>query len=277
MAGCGSFLRLKKGGRGKRQRGGRLAHWQLHLWLSRAFVAFTEPTGKINEQIRSSSSLRDADTVAEDIGVHQLERLVELLTSSECEELLVALSHPEPNIMEHLKHLTDDGSQFKPRAKRDLSYAGEQAKCRTALEDWLLKHGEQTYYDRLSRALHHIGRMDIAIEAGKNINQDHILKLKRYVEDYHKYAQTLNIPTMPMDSKDGKRERRAAKKSKATDLDWKHLDLIVERSPLRPYLKGPLDVVLPILCGILAGFGGTLLLGTSVLLLILRISHQRPE
>lgn len=35
--------------------------------------------------------------------------------------------------------------------------------CRTALTDWLLRYGEQTYYDRLSRALQHIGRTDIAI------------------------------------------------------------------------------------------------------------------
>lgn len=31
-------------------------------------------------------------------------------------------------------------------------------------------------------------------EVGKNINQDLSLKLKRFVEDYHKYAQSLNIP-----------------------------------------------------------------------------------
>lgn len=31
-------------------------------------------------------------------------------------------------------------------------------------------------------------------EVGKNINQDLSLRLKRFVEDYHKYAQSLNIP-----------------------------------------------------------------------------------
>ena len=38
-----------------------------------------------------------------------------------------------------------------------------EAQCRAALTDWLLRYGEQTYYDRLSRALQHIGRTDIAI------------------------------------------------------------------------------------------------------------------
>lgn len=63
--------------------------------------------------------------VAEDIGVHQLERLVELLTSTECEDLLFALSHPEENIFQHLERLSAEKNQLdlKPRAKRDTSPA----------------------------------------------------------------------------------------------------------------------------------------------------------
>ena len=38
-----------------------------------------------------------------------------------------------------------------------------EAQCRAALTDWLLRYGEQTYYDRLSRALRHIGRADVAM------------------------------------------------------------------------------------------------------------------
>lgn len=38
-----------------------------------------------------------------------------------------------------------------------------EARCRTALTDWLQKYGEQIYYDRLTRALQHIGRTDVAI------------------------------------------------------------------------------------------------------------------
>lgn len=44
-----------------------------------------------------------------------------------------------------------------------LCLPDSEAQCRTALTDWLLRYGEQTYYDRLSRALQHIGRTDIAI------------------------------------------------------------------------------------------------------------------
>lgn len=61
--------------------------------------------------------------MAEDIGAHQLERLVELLTPKECEDLLVALSHPEENIFQHIERLSPEKNQFnlKQRAKRDTS------------------------------------------------------------------------------------------------------------------------------------------------------------
>ncbi|XP_076598175.1 transmembrane and death domain protein 1 [Chaetodon auriga] len=218
--------------------------------------------------------------VAEDISVHQLQRLVELLTSKECEDLLFALSHPEENIFQHLERLSLEKNQLdlKPRAKRDTSAAADsEAQCRTALTDWLLRYGEQTYYDRLSRALQHIGRADIAIEVGKNINQDKILSLKRYVEDYHKYVSSLNLPPVQSDAKDHQHEGQRVRKRKVRDLTWRDLDLIVERAPVPPYQKGPLDVALPLLYGILLGFGGTLLVGVSILLVVVRVSRSHQQ
>ncbi|CAJ1084556.1 LOW QUALITY PROTEIN: uncharacterized protein C12orf81-like [Xyrichtys novacula] len=153
-------------------------------------------------------------SLSEDIGVHQLERLVELLTSSECEDLLFTLSHPEENIFRHLERLSPERNRLdlKPRAKRDASSEKDsEVQCRTALTDWLLKYGEQTYYDRLSRALQHIGRTDIAMEVGKNINQDKLLNLKRYVEEYHKYASSLNVPPIQSDSKNKKQKVKKRK------------------------------------------------------------------
>lgn len=49
-----------------------------------------------------------------------------------------------------------------------LCLPDSEAECRTALSDWLLKYGEQIYYDRLSRALQHVGRTDIAIGERQN-------------------------------------------------------------------------------------------------------------
>lgn len=70
-------------------------------------------------------SLCSVCLVAEDISVHQLERLVELLTSKECKDLLFTLSHPEENIFQHLEHLSAGNNQLdlKPRAKRDTTSA----------------------------------------------------------------------------------------------------------------------------------------------------------
>lgn len=61
--------------------------------------------------------------VAEDIGTHQLERLVELLTPQECKDLLRTLSHPEENIFQRVERLSPEQNQLdlKPRAKRDTS------------------------------------------------------------------------------------------------------------------------------------------------------------
>ncbi|KAF7662098.1 hypothetical protein LDENG_00245250 [Lucifuga dentata] len=97
---------------------------------------------------------------------HQLELLVEMLTYKECEDLLMALSYPEDSILKNLERLSSENNQLstKTRTKRDGSSAVDwAAQCRTALTDWLLKYGEQIYYDRLFRALQHIGRTDIAI------------------------------------------------------------------------------------------------------------------
>ncbi|MED6275062.1 hypothetical protein CHARACLAT_022609 [Characodon lateralis] len=114
----------------------------------------------------TGSPTREQETVAEDIGIHQLERLVEQLTSKECEDLLLALSRPEEEIFQHIDRLSPENNQLdvKLRAKRDTSSAADQnSQCRTALTDWLLVFGQKIYYNRLSRALQHIGRTDIAL------------------------------------------------------------------------------------------------------------------
>ncbi|XP_029975377.1 transmembrane and death domain protein 1 [Salarias fasciatus] len=225
-----------------------------------------------------ADSMVGEDTVAEDIGVHQLERLVEMLTPTECEDLLAALSQPEEDIFQHLERLTPEKNDLdlKPRAKRDTAEAADsEAQCRTALTDWLLRHGEETYYDRLTRALQRIGRTDVAIEVGKNINQEKALSLKRYVEDYHKYVNSLNLKSLKFNTKTHRDAGRKVKRRKVRDLTWRDLDLIVQRAAVPPYQKGLLDVVLPLVCGLLAGFGATLVLGVSLSLITVYICDRR--
>ncbi|KAF7209173.1 transmembrane and death domain protein 1 isoform X2 [Nothobranchius furzeri] len=230
--------------------------------------------------ILSQSSTLEEDTVAADISRHQLKRLEEMLTAKECEDLLSLLSSPEENIFQHIDRLSPENNQLdvRLRAKRHVfsSAADGETQCHTALTDWLLKYGEKTYYDRLSRALQHIGRTDIAIEVGKNINQDKTLSLKRYVEDYHTYVNSLNLQSENTDSKKRQRERRI-EKLKLRDLTWRDLDLIVERAPVPLYPKGPWDVAGPLFYGVLLGFGGTLLACVFLFLLIAHLPQREQQ
>ncbi|KAJ0036296.1 hypothetical protein NQD34_004973, partial [Periophthalmus magnuspinnatus] len=195
----------------------------------------------------------------EDIGTHQLERLVKLLTLKECEDLVVALSSPEEDVFKRLELLSPENNQLRlqPLNKRALLSSAQEAEaeCRNALTDWLVENGEEIYHNRLTRALQHIGRTDVAIEVGKNINQDKSLNLKRYVEDYHKIVSSFNVPEEQPNATDKKTRRL-----KLSDLSGRDLDVIIQRAPVPPYGMGPLDVLMPVCWGFLLGFCGTLLI-----------------
>ncbi|XP_055366344.1 transmembrane and death domain protein 1-like isoform X2 [Betta splendens] len=221
------------------------------------------------------SSLQQ-DTVAADVSGRQLERLVELLTSKECEDLLFALSHPEEDVFQQLERLSAQQNPLglAARSKRDAASAEDSgARCRAALTDWLLENGARTYYDRLARALQRVGRTDVAI-VGKNINQDMALNIKHYVEDYHKFVSSLNVPSVESDANDHQQRDPRVRRRRVRDLTWRDLDLIVERAPVPPYQKGPMDVVLPLLHGLLLGFGGTFLASVSILLILAHVSRR---
>ncbi|XP_029580254.1 si:ch211-226m16.3 protein [Salmo trutta] len=152
-----------------------------------------------------------------------------------------------------------------------------EAQCRTALTDWLLKHGEQTYYDRLSRALQHIGRTDIAIEVGKNINQDKTLSIKKYVEEYHQRVSSIESPLVQSETEehhvDPKPQARHVRNIPVKELIWSDLELVVERAPVQPYQRRLLDGAWPLVYGVLLGFAGTFLMGVPILLFLLYISR----
>lgn len=61
------------------------------------------------------------------------------------------------------------------------------------------------------------------------------------------------------------------------DLSWRDLDLIVERGPVPLYQKGPLDVIMPVLYGLLLGFGGTFFTGLLILLALVHISNRDQD
>ncbi|XP_061115070.1 transmembrane and death domain protein 1-like [Conger conger] len=209
--------------------------------------------------------------VAEDLGVHQLGRLVELLTHRECENLLAALSHPEDSVFHQLERLSPESNDLglPPRVRRDTD---RETQCRTALTGWLVNHGQQMYYDRLSRALQRIGRTDIAIEVGKNINQDKALSLQKYVEDYHRRVEAVGSSLVEPDMEPLQLASRQSTRQ-VRDLTWKDLELVVEREQRPPYSRRLADGVLPLVYGLVLGFTGALLVGALVLFCALHISQ----
>lgn len=97
--------------------------WPLNTSLSQLFHWFYScSSGSLYTLLISVCCVR---LVAEDISVHQLARLVELLTSKECEDLLFALSHPEENIFQQLERLSAENNHLDlmPRSKRDTTSA----------------------------------------------------------------------------------------------------------------------------------------------------------
>lgn len=71
--------------------------------------------------------------VAHDIGPHQLERLVELLTLQECEDLLHTLSHPEENIFQHIDKLSPENNQLRTQSRAKREAASSAAGTESAL------------------------------------------------------------------------------------------------------------------------------------------------
>ncbi|XP_018921198.1 transmembrane and death domain protein 1-like [Cyprinus carpio] len=219
-----------------------------------------------------SPNLAD-DTVAEDIGPHQLERLVELLTAHECEELISAISQPEESIFKHLDRLSAERNQLlHSRRRRNTE---QKDPCHSALKDWLQIHGKQIYYDRLSRALQQIGRTDIAIEVGKNINQDKTLAIQRYVDGYHELVNQMatHLEKHASENHEDHEEVLHYSAKQAKEFTWKDVDLVVKRQPVPPYQPHLLDRVWPLLYGLLLGFAGAVLISVAVLLISIYVSH----
>ncbi|KAI7794331.1 transmembrane and death domain protein 1-like [Triplophysa rosa] len=216
------------------------------------------------------------DTVAEDIGPHQLERLVGLLTARECEELISVLSHVEESIFQRLDRLSPERNQLQLHSRRPRN-TDQETPCRSALKDWLQTHGRQIYYDRLSRALQQIGRTDIAIEVGKNINQDKNLAMQRHVEGYHEFVNKMAAQQekdqSDVEDKDSHEEVLQYSAKQAKGLKWKDVDLEVKRHPAPPSQRQLQDTVWHLLYGLFLGFAGALLMSVSVLLISIYVSH----
>ncbi|XP_061469339.1 transmembrane and death domain protein 1 [Rhineura floridana] len=222
------------------------------------------------------------DTVADDIGSHMMGRISELLSSEECQAFYVKLLSPEENVREELERLSAEKNPIRTRRRRDIT-STEQ--CKETLNRWLDAEGDTMYWDRLSRALQAIGRSDVSIELGKNLNQDKNLEMKKNVEEYHKTVKHLTSSLL-LDENEGSEDRsgqgrlrREGERSGAKfELgEWDDFELIIERKPLPPYNRSLFGWVTPVTTGVIGGFLTSFILVALALYSFLWILNQgRP-
>lgn len=200
------------------------------------------------------------DTVADDIGAHMMARISELLSPEECQAFHLKLLGPEENVKDELERLSEKnnpiGRRRRRRRRRDIITT---AQCQETLQRWLETEGDTMYWDRLSRALQLIGRADVSLELGKNLNQDKNLEIKKNVEEYHETVKHLTSSLLLDESPEGStqgRQRREGRGSAAPleQGEWDGLELIVERKTRPPYNRSLFEWATPLATGVLSGF-----------------------
>ncbi|TRZ09339.1 hypothetical protein HGM15179_017764 [Zosterops borbonicus] len=192
---------------------------------------------------------RGDDSVASSVGRHTMGRIADLLSPSECHQLQAELNSPDEEL-EELEELVALSQEENPAPHRRRRRRGIHSKgCSEALRLWLVTTGETTTWDRLVRALHQIGRSDIARELGKNLNQDRSLELKRNVEGYSRSVQHLSSAQLQP------RGRRAPLPG----------EMLFERQRPSRYSRGLLGWLRPLVLGVLGAFVSSVLLtGTAM-------------
>nr|XP_020640204.1 uncharacterized protein LOC110074406 [Pogona vitticeps] len=216
------------------------------------------------------ATARGDDTVADDISSHMMGRISELLSPEECQAFYAKLLGPEENVREELDRLSEKRNPIRARRRRDI-ISVEQ--CKETLTHWLQAEGDTMYWDRLSRSLQAIGRPDVSVELGKNLNQDKNLEMKKNVEGYHKTVKHLTSSLLleenEMDmsgkeerSRQGRLRREGGDfKSKIKSGDWDELEPITEKKPLPPYGRGLFEWFTPVAAGVIGGFLTSFILG----------------
>nr|XP_028566394.1 uncharacterized protein C12orf81-like [Podarcis muralis] len=195
------------------------------------------------------------DTVADDIGSHMMGRISELLSPEECQAFYAKLIGPEENVNEELQRLSAERNPIRRRREIATTEA-----CKATLNGWLETEGDAMYWDRLSRALQAVGRPDVSLELGKNLNQDKSLEIKKNVEGYHKTVQRLTSSLLLEENEMGGSEgpggrlRREGSQAQLEEGDWDKLELIIERRPLPPYNRSIFQWVTPLVTGVVGGF-----------------------
>ncbi|XP_051784766.1 transmembrane and death domain protein 1-like [Erpetoichthys calabaricus] len=212
------------------------------------------------------------DTVADDIGIHQMTRIVELLSPQECQDLYRTLTTPEKDMLKEAERLSKSNMAPLTRKKRDITSIEQ---CKEVMMNWLSSQGQGMPFDRLFRALEQVGRDDIAVEMGKNINQDKILGLKKYVENYQKGVESMQSALVADDS--NKEEGNVRTIRDLSEISTEEMELIIEREQLPPYDRSMHAWIWPVVYGIVSAFGGTLILAGGIAYWSVSISRYDLE
>ncbi|XP_048343392.1 transmembrane and death domain protein 1 [Sphaerodactylus townsendi] len=196
------------------------------------------------------------DTVADDIGLHMMGRISELLSPEECQAFYVQITGPDQDVEEELNRLLESKNPIRTRRRRDITSVKE---CKETLSQWLQTEGDTMYWDRLSRAIQQIGRSDVSKELGKNLNQDKNLEIKKNVEDYHKTVKHLTSSLLLEETEEkgeqGRLRRdRGWSQNQVKATAWEDLELIIEKKPLKPYNRSLFGWIIPLTTGVAAGF-----------------------
>lgn len=202
------------------------------------------------------------DTVADDIGVHMMGRISELLSPEECQAFYAEITGPEENVEEELERLSEGKNPLHLRKRRDI---GSTEQCKETLTHWLKAEGDTVYWDRLARALQKIGRSDVAKELGKNLNQDKNLEIKKNVEEYHETVKHLTSSLLVDENEvsgkeEGNEQERLRRDGEGSQIkseessDWDEFEVTIERQQLPPYNRSLFEWLTPLLTGIMSGF-----------------------
>ncbi|XP_058860533.1 transmembrane and death domain protein 1-like [Acipenser ruthenus] len=219
--------------------------------------------------------IRCVSTVGDDIGLHQMGRISDLLAPTECQELHQVLTNPEENILEEVDRMSKQNSNLDINEKRKKRSITTPAECTRIMKEWLASVGNSMYYDRLARALRKIGRSDVSREMGKNINQDKSLGMKKYVEDFQKGVKAMQSSMIAPDSH--KSADKLRRERELLETNWADLELIIERQQLPPYPRKLFDGIRPLIYGIFYGFSGAFLIGGIAIFFSIRITEQDFE
>lgn len=200
--------------------------------------------------------------VADDIGPHMIMRISELLTPLECQRFYLRITGPDKDLENLLKDRSPD-NEPKKLERRDIVTMED---CTKTLKNWVQSKGDTVYWDRVFATLYKVGRVDIAVELAKNLNQDKTLGIKKSVEELYKTSRNLKSSLIIYeDEKYGEKMRAVRDLSSIRDEDW---DLIVERQKLPPYKHHLNEWCWSMVYGVILGFLAAPLLASLIFMIV---------